>query len=217
MADQGAGDGDALLLTAGQIARPAFAVRREADPLQQCRGAALPFRLRQAFTAKPDIVADVQPGQQARLLEHRADRRVGASDHHVVQPDFPARRLVQPGHETQQRRLAAARASQDGDDFAGAGGDLDTAQGLGAVGIGLADLADGQFRHRLVRAVVTTDSAPSSQPAPRRVLPAQQRHTQCHQHRVGGFAQKGKTDHRHQDGIGAAHLLAVEQQIAEAF
>ena len=57
---------------------PALAVLGQADPLQQrIADARLPLgRWRRAAPPKAMLSRDAQPGQQPRLLEHRADRRM---------------------------------------------------------------------------------------------------------------------------------------------
>ena len=73
---EGAGDRDALLLAAGELARPAAgmldepdAAERVPDPVAALGGGAV-------VEPEADIVGDGQPGQEARLLEDDADRRM---------------------------------------------------------------------------------------------------------------------------------------------
>ena len=78
---EGAGDGDALLLAAGQLARPAAGMLDEADA-GGARGRRALAALGGGRSVEPeaDIVGDGQPGQEARLLEDDADGRVRLGD-----------------------------------------------------------------------------------------------------------------------------------------
>ena len=134
MADQSAGGRDALPPAAGQIARSAFSERRQTDPIQQRFGMAPAFDRCRAPAAKPDIVADVQPRRQPWLLKYRANARMRARNDLIAEPDFSRRGFIQCGHQPRQGRLAGAGATRDGNDLAGAYGDLDAARGLGAGG-----------------------------------------------------------------------------------
>ena len=61
---------------------------------------------------KPDVVAQIAPGQQARLLEDHAESPVGRLH------DVAAIIAIQPCDHPQESRLAATRRADDDADFA---------------------------------------------------------------------------------------------------
>src|SRR5262245_1206192 len=86
-----------------------------ADPFAHGLVPALP---RHALFAQPegDVVGDRQPWKQGIGLEHHAAVGAGLAHGHAVQCDAAGGRLVEPGDEAQQRRLAAARRPENGDE-----------------------------------------------------------------------------------------------------
>jgi hypothetical protein len=64
-----------------------------------------------------DVVLHGQPGQQGKALEHHGHLGVGAADGPAGVQDAPPGGWDQPGHDAQQRALAAAAAPEDGDDL----------------------------------------------------------------------------------------------------
>ena len=110
--------------------------QRQTDAIQQRFDPLRALRRRQAQAAEADIVGDLQPGQQPRLLKHRADGGMGAGDDVAADGDGAVGRLLQPGDQAQQRGFAAAGTAEDGNDLSAVGMRLDVAQGFGAVGIG---------------------------------------------------------------------------------
>ena len=113
-----AGDRDAHLHAARQLARVGAGERLEADeraapPATSSRAASrdLPAQAQR----QPDVLGDRGPGHQRRLLEDEADvaRAVPA------RPDDPPRgRPHEPRDQPQRRRLAAARRPQQRDEVA---------------------------------------------------------------------------------------------------
>ena len=72
--DQRAGDGDALGLPAGELARPHRRPCRSAQ--RACKAAAIALgalRSGNVGQAEADVVGDAEPGQQPRLLKDEAD------------------------------------------------------------------------------------------------------------------------------------------------
>ena len=67
--------------------------------------------------AETDVLLDRQPGKQRVALEHHAAVGAGAFDRLAVEHDLPGGRKVQPGHDAQQRRFAATRGAQNGDEI----------------------------------------------------------------------------------------------------
>src|SRR5215472_1282007 len=80
LADQGAGDGDALALSAGQLLRITIRIAcRQRDPVQHLADLSIGLRaafLSEQFERLPDDVADRPPGVQGAIgiLEHVLDR-----------------------------------------------------------------------------------------------------------------------------------------------
>ena len=111
---------------------------------------------------------------------------------------------VEAADRAQQSGLAAAGAADDGDDLAQTDGKAHPAERLHAVGIGLADLFEHQHGQ--------LSSCRPKRSSQRRNGAAIERDDP-----VGGLAQHGKGQDRRDDLGGFAELLAVDQQIAEAF
>ena len=66
--------------------------------------------------------ADLAPAQERQgVLRHRVDR--GA-----LEEDLAPRRPVEAGHQAEERRLAAPRRAEDGDELAGADGEVDVVE-----------------------------------------------------------------------------------------
>ena len=111
---------------------------------------------------------------------------------------------IEPGDGAQQRRLAAAGAADDGDDLA----ELDLGgkalQRMHAVGIGLADAIEREHQ-----------AAPPCRP--NASCQRKQRRGRDLDQPVGGLAEDGEDHDRGDDLRGLAELLAVDQEIAEAF
>src|SRR5262245_8610186 len=86
-----------------------------ADPFAHGLVAALPRHVLLA-QAEGDVVGDRQPREQGIGLEHHAAVGAGLAHRHAVQGDAAGGRPVEPGDEAQQRRLAAARRPEHGDE-----------------------------------------------------------------------------------------------------
>jgi hypothetical protein len=119
--DQRAGEGDALLLAAGQLRRPAAALGgAQADAVQHRLDAPQPFRPRDA----PHLQAEGQVGlgrqvrEEGVVLEHHAHvaplRRLGG---HVpaIQHDGAGVGMRIAADQAQERRLAAAGGAGQGE------------------------------------------------------------------------------------------------------
>jgi hypothetical protein len=88
----------------------------------------------------PDSSLHPRPGHQRRFLEHETQAVAGAFD--LVDRLAPQQHAAvagrqQPGHQLQQRALAAARSAEQGDELAFANRQLDRLQRACAVGVGL--------------------------------------------------------------------------------
>lgn len=115
---QGAGEGDALLLAAGQGGhRPPFGAG-QSDQVEQFRDAGGPFMLRHAVHARAegDVAADVVLREELVVLEHEADlapvRGHGGLVTSVEEHAAAVQRL-ESGDGAQQGGLAAAAGAQD--------------------------------------------------------------------------------------------------------
>ena len=120
--DDGPGDGDALLLATGQLARQLVFVAFQLHQ-RQCRlHAAGDFIFAYAShpQAETHIVADRHVGKQCVVLEHHAETALFGRqdvDAGVVQPDAAFGQRGQAGQAVQGGRFAAARRPQQGDEF----------------------------------------------------------------------------------------------------
>jgi hypothetical protein len=70
------------------------------------------------FQPQRDIVADIAPGKQRRVLEHNDARWMGTGNFDPIGGDLALAGRLQPGDETQKRRFAAAGRTQQRDEFA---------------------------------------------------------------------------------------------------
>jgi hypothetical protein len=139
-APNGSGQRDPLPHAARQLVRPLVAEPGEPDGLQQLGGPALALGLGNALGPQRelDVAGGGQPREQGRLLEHDGHPAPGRGH-------LPAGRRVQPGHQVQQRALAAARRADQADELAVTDGQRDPVQclhGTAAGAIGLGDLGE---------------------------------------------------------------------------
>ena len=115
---------------------------RQTDEREQLLHPALLLGLGSAANAQRigDVFADREMGKQRQRLEHHAEvapmRRDGG-DVGAVEQDPPGARLLEAGDHAQQRRLAAARRTEQADE--------------GAVRHGQAGLLDGERRAEALR------------------------------------------------------------------
>ena len=119
--DERAGEADALAHAAGQLLRIGRFVAVEADEVDRLERALARLLLRHALRAEPDL--DVgehgQPREQREGLEHHGQPVHRAPHRRVLVGDTTLAREGQAGDDAQQRRLPAARTSQQADDLAG--------------------------------------------------------------------------------------------------
>ena len=131
---EGAGQGDALLLTAREL--PGLALL-EAGQLHQRERLADGLRALRlgdllVLEAERDVVGDVEVREQGVALEHRVDvaavrRRL--RDILAVQQDAPARRPLEARDHPQRRGLAAARRPDHREELAGRHVEVDAVDG----------------------------------------------------------------------------------------
>ena len=151
---EGAGDGDALLLAAGEIARPARARARRGRP---CRARA-PTRARRSARAgparpKPTLSATVSQGSSRGSWKTMPTAGCGSAIASPSRRIAPALARSRPGDEAQQRGLAAARAADERHDLALLDGEGDVGERARAVRIGLGEVLEGQHLRAVSRAV----------------------------------------------------------------
>src|SRR5690606_32846867 len=135
---QGAGDGHALLLAAGELGGVLVGLFGDADPFQQFQGAhgGLGFGdLEDLGGAEGAALQRGPVGGQGDRLEHPADvaaqRGQGASlggQGLTVQQDATAVHGLQPVDRAAQRGLSRARGADDDDPLAGVDGEVDVAE-----------------------------------------------------------------------------------------
>src|SRR6476660_9002210 len=164
----------------------------------------LPARRRPVCQSERDIVSDCQPWQQARLLEDDTDLFVRRDDRLPVEQNASLARLVEAADGAQQSRLAAAGATDHGDDLARLDRKTDALECAHAVRISLADMFDIEHRSGL-------------RAAGEAVFPAEERRGHTDDQPVSGFANHRKGQDRRYDFGRLAELLAVNQEITEAF
>src|SRR3954470_15266490 len=151
------GDGDALLLPAGELVRAVPQPVAEAQPaddgVHPVPVGPLPGQLHR----QQDVVLRVEHRQQVEGLEDEADPLAAQRGQLLVaqggqlgvaQPDLPGAGGVQAGEAVHQRRLARARRAHDRGEPAAGEGDVDPGErvhrGLpAAVGLAQAEGADG--------------------------------------------------------------------------
>ncbi len=118
--DQRAREADALAHAARQLLRIGRFEAVEADGVDRLQRALARLLERHAVGARADldVVEDVEPREKREALKHHRDvlRRAVTGSPEIV--TVPSRRPRQPGDDAQQRRLAAARAAEQGDDLA---------------------------------------------------------------------------------------------------
>ncbi|MNK61199.1 hypothetical protein D3C87_803550 [compost metagenome] len=103
----------------------------EADELQRFVDApALRLEHAARLQAERHVVPHAAPGVERRVLEDDDARRVGPRDGRAVLGDASGGGGLQPGHEAQQRRLAAAARPEQRDELAGLHREVDVVEHL---------------------------------------------------------------------------------------
>ena len=135
---EGAGDGDALLLPAGELAGVLVGLLRDADALQQLHGVALDLGARavpHADGGQRDVLHRRQVREEVELLEDHADLAANGGDvahvvaHlHAVNDDLPLLMLLQAVDAADEGGLAGAGRADDDDHFLRGHADVDVAQ-----------------------------------------------------------------------------------------
>ncbi len=148
-----AGERHALALAARELRRETPAIALQLDQREQILDPLADLGVRRALSARPraqaegDVLGDIHVPEQRIILEHEADaapahrhgERIAAIEQHA-----PAARLLEPGNDAQQRRLAGAGRPEQRDQFARLDVERDVGERGGAGGAeALADGFDG--------------------------------------------------------------------------
>src|SRR5690606_12581870 len=141
LAHQCPGNGDALLLAAGELVGQMPCPVRQSDALQRGRHATAP--LGTAHPALPqrtlDVLADIEVIDEVEALEDETDAAAAqlrelllAVAGHVLaeEPVVPAVRAVEQAQDVQQRRLAATGRTHDGEELTCCNFDRYAAEGV---------------------------------------------------------------------------------------
>ena len=120
---QGPGKGHALALATGKLVGIALFHARQADEVDhfQYALAYLLFRPLLDFQAEGDVVVDGHIAEQSVVLEDEADAPLGSGnvvDPAAVDENVAAVGILQAGQHAQNRRLAAAAGTEEGDELA---------------------------------------------------------------------------------------------------
>ena len=158
---QGAGNGDALLLAAGEVGRTRIGLVLEPHQVQLLQGLG-PGLVRREFAElaqrEGDVLHHGLVREQVELLEHHADPlaqlvRVVLQDRAAVQQDVALIRFDQAVHDPQQRGLAGAGGADDRGRGALLHVEVDAAEDMVVterqVQVLAGQGAGGEFRHAL--------------------------------------------------------------------
>ena len=153
---EGAHDGDALALAAGELARVVVGAVRQAHAFEQF----LRPRARVGARFSGDeaggerqVPHDSEVGEEFVGLEDHADAAAnlgpgdaGGRQVGPVEEDLPGVDGFEAVDRAQERGLAAARGSDDDDDFTVGDVEGDAAQGVVSAGVGLVEVDEAQLR-----------------------------------------------------------------------
>jgi len=136
--DERAGQGDAALLPARQLARIALPLPRQAQLGQQPLRARMVGRRGPALQrhGQQHVVGHRLPVEQRGGLEHEAQLRAGRQHLAALHPHAARLRAQQPGGQLQQRGLAAAAAAHQAVDLARADAPAHAVDHRRAAGVG---------------------------------------------------------------------------------
>ena len=122
LVDERAGDGDALLLTAGELGHVAVGVVLKAYQTQHTHDLLRDNILRLLLDgqAEGDVVVDVHVREERVFLEYGVDLALVGRDVHdvlAVKEDLALGGLQEAAEDAQQRRFAAAGGTEQGDEL----------------------------------------------------------------------------------------------------
>lgn len=121
MVDEGAGDGDALLLAAGQLVGPVPGLVTELDQLQHLVDLLLHRGDAAAAQAEGDVLGDVEVREERVRLEDGVDGpfvRGQVGDVPVAEVDGAGGGVLQAGDHAEGGGLAAAGGAEEGEEGA---------------------------------------------------------------------------------------------------
>src|SRR5262249_34412720 len=126
---EGARDGDALLLSARELADRLVGGARQIDEFEQLFGLSPPRLLVDAahFEAEADILPDRHQRKQRQVLEDQGGRplvRPHTPYALVADEDLALARIDEAGYHAQDRGLAAPGRTEEGEEFSGFDGDV---------------------------------------------------------------------------------------------
>src|SRR5205085_10666428 len=160
-----ADDGGALLHAAGELAREGPVEAGEARLVDQALDPVDRHRLLLDLERELDVLAQVAPGQEVRLLKDHPDLgRARPLHRRPREPDLPSGQRVEPGQRPEQRRLAAAARPEHADELALADDEREVLERVDATALRLVELrraADGDLP-----AVASSHDHPGSTLAP---------------------------------------------------
>jgi hypothetical protein len=160
---QRAADRYPLLHAARQLARILRLEAAEAGQLEQVAGglAVLAHVAAQHLDGEEHVVEDGAPRQQDRMLEDEADVGEGLAHRLAVDGDGAARGRREPGHQLEQRALAAAAGADQRDELVVGDVERDVLDGVHEVAptraVGLLDVVETD--HRGSRSFVYSSSS----------------------------------------------------------
>ncbi|CRO84330.1 hypothetical protein PAERUG_E6_London_17_VIM_2_12_12_00638 [Pseudomonas aeruginosa] len=130
---QAAGQRGALGHAAGELRRVAGTGMFQADRGDRLvdaglAGGRVEVRLAGEIEAEGDVLLQVQPGQQAGVLERHRDARMRSAQGLAEYPHAAGGRLLQAGQHAQQAGLADAAGTEDRDHLAGAQAQFEIAE-----------------------------------------------------------------------------------------
>jgi hypothetical protein len=137
-------DGGALLHAAGELERIDLLEPGEPYEPEQLGGAGAVFGQRQPadFRLQHHVAENGAPLHQGRSLEDETDVALRPAHGGTVQQHLAAGGRVQPGHDLQQRALAAAAGSDQRDELARPRREPDVLQRVDGLAVGEVDLAE---------------------------------------------------------------------------
>ena len=152
-AGERARDRDALLLTAGELARQMFGAMPHADALERFVDESFAFARAHAAIGQRqlDVFVNGQVADEIEALENEADfaianagtfRKGEVRDLAALQRVAPVRRRVEQTEDREQGRFSAAGRAGDGDVFAGANVEVNARERVRFDFVGQEDLGD---------------------------------------------------------------------------
>lgn len=136
--DDGAGEGDALTLAAGELVGFASGERADAGEIEHAIDSGENLGFGQGFHAQAelDILADVEVGEEGVVLEDGIDWAQvgwGLGNGFGIELDITGVGLFEAGEDAEQGGFAAAGRAEQGEVFTGTNGEAEAAENGGGV------------------------------------------------------------------------------------